>query len=243
MVHTSNEEYLDKFNLTWFRRRLKNWAKKNLRDFPWRETKDPYAIFVAEFLLQQTDAPRVVPVYLKLLGTYPTLTSLAEAETSELSEILKPLGFHFRAERLQNAARLMIEDPVCKGNIPDKEEVLLQILGVGKYIARSVCANAFGQPTAILDTNVIRILQRFFGLQSRRARPRNDPHLWSAAQEAAPKMNVGSWNLTLLDFGAAVCTFHNPKCEGCPLNKQCNYFSSSLLRQNIKRKKQLPTKQ
>jgi A/G-specific adenine glycosylase len=209
----------------WFCRKLSAWGELHLRVFPWRETHDPYSIFIAEFLLQQTDAPRVLPVYERFLQTYPTLRTLANADLPEVAAILRPLGFHFRASRLKDAARIMIEDPLYKGAIPQTETALMSLPGVGKYVARAICANAFGQSTAVIDTNVIRILQRFFGLKSRRARPRNDPVFWEVAQKLAPKNDVSEWNLMLLDFGATVCTSRRPRCSICPLQRKCCYFS------------------
>jgi len=210
--------------LMWFRQTMLAWGKNHLKVFPWRQTTDPYAIFVAEFLLQQTDAPRVLPVYQVLLQRYPTLSDLAASSVLDLADILKPLGFHFRAERLHQAALLLVSDPNYGGTIPNDETQLLSFSGVGKYTARAVCAQAFDHATAVLDTNVARIMQRFFGLQPHRKRVRNDPFFWEAAQSIAPDTNVGLWNLTLIDFGSAVCTSRNPRCDSCPLRERCLYY-------------------
>jgi len=213
-------EHLEEKKLSWFRCQLCDWAEHNLRDFPWRRTSDPYAIFVAEFLLQKTDAAKVVPIYKAFLSQYPTINALALAPVAEVARLLQPLGLYFRAERLCQSAQLVVQS--YAGKIPDTEAQLLTLLGVGKYTARSVCANAFNEPLAILDTNVARILERFFGLQGARVKSRCKI-LWKAAEQAAPQTEVGKWNLTLLDFGATVCTAGNPRCSGCPLQKQCNY--------------------
>jgi len=211
----------------WFRRRMWAWSAVHLRDFPWRRTTDPYAIFVAEFLLQQTDAPRVVPVYEQVVGRYPTLEALADAPLADLTSLLLPLGFHFRAVRMREVARLLVNDTAGgAGTVPRVQAELLKLPGVGLYMARSICANAFGQPTAVLDTNVARILQRFFAIQPRTARPRDDVGLWDAAQRAAPRRKVSAWNLTLIDFGAAVCTARSPRCARCPLQRRCAYAAA-----------------
>ena len=131
---------------------------------------------------------------------------------------LHPLGFHFRAARLCQLAQQILQD--YSGNIADSEEELLKLPGVGKYVARSLCANAFDQPLAVLDTNVARILERFFGLEGGRVKSR-DKMLWEAAQQVAPPVEVSQWNLTLLDFGATVCTANAPHCQDCPLQPQC----------------------
>jgi A/G-specific adenine glycosylase len=211
--------------IKWFRRQLTNWASLNLREFPWRNTTDSYAIFIAEFLLQKTGANTVVPIYETFLTQYPTLKDLATASVAEIASLLKPLGLHFRADRLYQSVRVMSEQ--YDGKIPATETQLLALPGIGLYTARSICANALEQPLAILDTNVARILERFFGLQGNRVKSRCQM-LWSAAEYVAPKTNVSKWNLTLLDFGAGVCTARNPSCGICPLRSQCNYAKIHL---------------
>lgn len=211
--------------IKWFRRQLTNWAALNLREFPWRSTTDAYAIFIAEFLLQKTGANTVNPIYATFLIQYPTLQDLATASVEEIAVLLKPLGLHFRADRLYQSVRVIIDE--YDGQVPTTEAQLLALPGIGLYTARSICANAFAQPLAILDTNVARILERFFGLQGNRVKSRCKL-LWSAAEYVAPKINVSQWNLTLLDFGAGVCTARNPSCGICPLRSQCNYAKVNL---------------
>lgn len=215
-------EHLEKAKIRWFRRQLKAWADQHLRDFPWRRTSDPYAIFVAEFLLQKTGASTAAPVYETFISRYPTLKALAAAPVEEVASLLQPLGLFFRAERLCQSVRVILEQ--YEGKIPSTQAQLLALPGVGKYTARSICAHAFSQPLAVLDTNVARILERFFGLQGNRVKSRCKL-LWKAAEQVAPLTDVGTWNLTLLDFGAAVCTAKNPRCNECPLREQCNYLA------------------
>ena len=220
----NKENLLEEQKVCWFRHQLIDWAEHNLRDFPWRRTTDPYAIFVAEFLLQKTDAAKVVPIYEAFLSRYPTLNALALTPVEEVVFLLQPLGLHFRAERLCQSVHIVLESHA--GQIPSTEAKLLALPGVGKYTARSVCANAFGQPLAILDTNVARILERFFRLQGNRVKSRCKI-LWKAAELVAPQTEVGKWNLTLIDFGAAVCTAKNPRCMECPLQQHCLYSNGS----------------
>jgi A/G-specific adenine glycosylase len=205
----------------WFRKRLLAWTQSNLRDFPWRQTTDPYSIFVAEFLLQKTVAATAAPIYKVFLLKYPSLEALAAASVVEVAQLLQPLGLAFRAERLCSSAKIVIQK--YGGSIPALEEELLLLPGIGKYTARSICANAFGQPAAVLDTNVARIFERFFGLQGERVKSRCKI-LWAAADAIAPKREVSRWNLTLLDFGALVCTARKPHCSECPLQQKCCYW-------------------
>jgi A/G-specific adenine glycosylase len=209
--------------IKWFRRQLQTWAAQNFRDFPWRRTQDPYAIFVAEFLLQKTGAATAASIYEAFLSRYPTLKDLAAAPTAEVAKIMQPLGLHFRADRLCQSVQIIVEQ--YQGKIPDTEAQLLDLPGVGKYTARQICSNAFGQPLAALDTNVARILERFFGLQGDVVKSRC-PLLWQAAERVAPATEVGKWNLALLDFGAAICTAKKPRCAECPLQQQCSYILS-----------------
>ena len=214
--------HLEPKQLQWFRRQLQRWSADNLRDFPWRHTQDPYHLFVAEFLLQKTNAATVAPIYEALLDRYPRIEQLAAAPVEEVAPILKPLGLFFRAERLSQSVQIILQSH--RGRIPKTEAGLLKLPGVGKYTARAILAGAFNRRAAVLDTNVARILERFFGLQGERVKSRCKL-LWAAADEAAPARYVGRWNLTLLDFGAGVCTARNPQCDRCPLSPRCTYVN------------------
>lgn len=216
------EKNLTPANVKWFRQQLSAWAKQNLRDFPWRRTSNPYALFIAEFMLQKTDAQTVAPIYEAFLSKYPTLQNLKAATVEDIAQILKPLGLFFRAERLYQSAQIILDK--YEGKIPDSEKLLLELPGIGIYTARSICANAFDQPLAILDTNVARILERFFGLKGDRVKSRCKL-LWRTAELVAPAKKVAIWNLTLLDFGAMVCTARNPLCSQCPLQNKCNFVA------------------
>ena len=182
--------------IEWFQKQLISWAKQNLRDYPWRRTSDPYSILIAEFLLQRTDADSVVSIYEVFLARYPTVEKLALAEVEALAQLLQPLGLFSRAERLWRTAKIIVEKH--RGKIPESERELLKLPGIGRYTARAICSQAFGQPSAILDTNVARILERFFGIEGGRVKSRCKI-LWSRAEAIAPDRAVGLWNLTLLD--------------------------------------------
>lgn len=222
-LNSQQNQYLAPVEIEWFRRQLSTWANTNLREFPWRSTSDPYAVFVAEFMLQKTGAITVAPVYQNFLARYPTLEDLAAASQAEVASLLQPLGLYFRAQRLCQSVRVIREK--YAGKIPATEAQLLTLPGIGKYTARAICASAYLQPLAVLDTNVARILERFFGLQGNRVKSRCKL-LWQAAEQISPSTEVGKWNLTLLDFGAAVCTAKNPRCKTCPLQQQCKYLAS-----------------
>lgn len=205
--------------IEWFQTSLFTWTKQNLRDYPWRKTHNPYDLLVAEFLLQKTDADTVAPIYKAFLERYPTLNKLTRATVADIATILKPLGLLFRAERLWQTAQIIIED--YGGKIPDSETELLKLPGIGKYTARAICSQAFDRSAVVLDTNVARILERFFGIEGERVKSRCKI-LWQAAEIVAPQTKVRLWNLTLLDFGAIICTARKPKCSQCPLSDRCS---------------------
>ena len=179
--------------IEWFRNHLSTWAEQNLRDYPWRRTSNSYNILVAEFFLQRTDADTVPPIYETFLTQYPTLDKLAYAPIDEIAKLLQPLGLLFRAERLSQTAMIITEK--YKGKVPEKEQELLKLPGIGKYTARAILSQAFDKPAAVLDPNVARILERFFGIEGGRVKSRCKI-LWSAAETIAPNTEVGAWNLT-----------------------------------------------
>lgn len=203
-----------------FRRQVLAWWRRHKRQFPWRQTSDPYRILLAEVLLQKTDAPKVVPVYLEVISKYPTLESLAQADLRRLRKTLASLGLHYRSERLRRMARELLSR---FGMVPNDLDALLSAPGIGRYIASAVCAQAFGQRRAVLDTNVVRVLERCFDVRSSRPRARDDPKMWAAAQELLPRRarDAARWNWALIDLAAACCRAKLPKHLVCPARLQC----------------------
>jgi len=210
----------------YFRGKILEWHKSNKRSFPWRKTKNPYYILVAEILLQQTDAAKVAKEYSSFIRTFPKPSKLAAASQSSVSRFISKLGLDYRVNRLISVAREL--EKKFNGTVPDTQEELLKLPGIGPYIANAVLASAYNKQVAVLDTNIIRILERFFGLRSSKPRARTDPILWGVAQRLLPKKTniCKTWNYALLDFGALVCSHYNPQCKECPCRRRCNYFSS-----------------
>jgi A/G-specific adenine glycosylase len=220
VTKSSRSDYPSTKQIKWFRDRLSDWGVVNRRDYPWRKTTDAYHLLVAESLLQKTDADTVAPIYELFLDRYPTIQDLAAANLEDVAKILKPLGLFFRAERLQQCAEIVISQ--YQGNVPEDQKQLLKLPGIGDYTARAIGSQAFNQPLAVLDANVARILERFFGLQGERVKSRCKI-LWGAADLIAPKTAVGTWNLALLDFGALTCKAQSPDCDRCPLAAKCKW--------------------
>lgn len=202
-----------------FQCKLVSWYKNHKRNFPWRNTEDAYKMLVAEMLLQQTDAPKVASVYNVFFVKYPAVELLAMADIRELSQMLAPLGLYYRAPRLIMIAKRIVAN--YNGNIPASEKELLKLPGVGKYIARAVCISAFRQKIGVLDTNVLRILERCFGIHSTLRRAREDQALWDLVDRMVPPSTIAQpaeWNWALLDYAALVCTYRKPKCDHCSLS-------------------------
>ncbi len=217
-------DYPNTSAINWFRTQLSKWGAANVRDYPWRRTTASYHLLVAESLLQKTDADTVAPIYNLFLERYPTIAALATAELADVAKILAPLGLFFRARRLQECAQIVLKD--YRGKVPQAQKQLLKLPGIGDYTARAIGSQAFNQPLAVLDANVARIFERFFGLRGERVKSRCKI-LWGAADLIAPKQDVGKWNLALLDFGALVCKAPKPDCDRCPLSVNCHWYNSS----------------
>lgn len=199
-----------------------NWFRKHGRDFPWRKKgTTPYAFLITEMLLRQTRASHVVKVWEPFLRDYPDPMSLVNASRSELEARLKVLGFgKQRAEALQAAANWLIENH--NGKVPDKLEDLLIIPHIGNYSARAILCFAFGHRIEIVDTNVLRLFSRYFGIH---LKPdiRRAPQAWEIARGILPKEKQKSQqhNYGLLDFTADICKSGRPRCEICPVSTSC----------------------
>jgi A/G-specific adenine glycosylase len=192
------------------------WFQSQGRSLPWRQTRDPYAILVAEVMLQQTQVERVVPKYLAFLAQYPTLEALARAPTAEVIRAWAGLGYNRRALHLQRAARAALEQH--GGRLPRDPEALRRLDGIGPYTAAAVACFAHGRQLPVLDTNVKRVLGRLLiGPQGSAG-----GILARLAQEALPRGRAWAWNQALMDLGAALCTSRQPRCAACPARAYCH---------------------
>ena len=205
-----------------FQRRVLSWYRVNQRDLPWRKTRDPYKILVSEIMLQQTQVDRVVPKYHEFLRRYPTIKTLAAASTAELRRLWYPLGYNIRPLRLRRIAQRALKDH--GGRIPDSYDGLLAMDGVGRYTAGAVLSFAFNQDAPILDTNVVRLLSRYFGVRGDPKQGSVRRRLWRLAETVIPTGKGYLINQALMDFGATVCMARAPRCPSCPLRRSCRSF-------------------
>ncbi|MBI4635372.1 MAG: A/G-specific adenine glycosylase [Candidatus Rokubacteria bacterium] len=205
-----------------FQRRLLAWYATHGRDLPWRRTRDPYRVLVSEIMLQQTQVDRVVPKYHEFLERYPTLECLARARVDEVRRVWYPLGYNIRPVRLRQIARETIAR--YGGRLPDSAETLRRLPGIGRYTAGAVLSFAYGRDTAVLDTNVRRVLGRVFLGPRGAARVRGEKWFWDLAESLVPPRRGYDFNQALMDFGATWCTPRKPRCRPCPMRDFCGSY-------------------
>jgi DNA (cytosine-5)-methyltransferase 1 len=200
---------------------LLDWFKKNQRSFPWRETRDPYKVLLAEKLLQQTAArEKVVAAYNEIVDLYPNVEALAMAQPGQLKPIIAPLGFAYRAEELPRLAHEILNRD--HSEIPTTLNELLDLPGIGDYSARAVLAFAHNQDVPIVDTNVTRFLYRIYGItEPLPNNPARNKRLIEMAQTLIPEGNARDFNLAVLDLCSSVCKIKNPTCDKCPVQSYC----------------------
>ncbi len=205
---------------------LIKWHKLNNRNFLfWRNTMNPYHILVSELMLQKTTAKQVQGLATKFFSEFPTLFDLENAKLKDLKKLITPLGMeNRRSVILKSLAKTLIEEYGCK--VPSSEKELLKLKGVGRYITNSVLYLAYEKDAPIVDTNIIRILERVFSLESKKSRPRTDVIFWDFVKKMTPSGKSRLLNLALLDFGAMICTAKKPKHEICPVRQLCNYYKN-----------------
>ncbi len=206
-----------------FRGKIIRWFDKNKRNYPWRETRDPFKVLIAEMMLRRTKADQVKAVYNRLFAEYPDVETMAEAKNEKLEQILYPLGLKWRTPAFGLVAREVKEKYQCK--IPEAREELTTLPGVGEYVAGAVLSVAYGKKEWIVDSNIVRLFRRYFGIKTSKE-GRRDKHIVEIAKVYASGENPRKANLALLDFAALICLPRNPKCTLCPLSSTCHYYSS-----------------
>jgi len=207
-----------------FRRQLLAWYRQNRRDLPWRKTKDPYAIWVSEVMLQQTQVATVIPYYERFMAAFPGVKQLAEAELQKVLKAWEGLGYYARARNLHRAAGIVCS--LYDGRVPGDRKLFRDLPGVGNYIAAAVLSIAFDQPMAVVDGNVKRVLARLLQMQAPANAPGFHAEFTKAADLLLDKRVAGDFNQAMMELGALVCTPRLPACNQCPLNDYCLASSS-----------------
>ena len=197
---------------------LISWFEKNARELPWRRTRDPWRVLVSEVMLQQIQVKRAVPFYERFLARFPTVEALANASLAEAIRVWEDLGRYRRIVYLHKTVRIVVEEQ--EGKIPSDPDELMKLPGIGPYTAGTVACFAYERDAAFLDTNMRRVLHRyFFGLKA--ATTATDKELSKMAGKLVPPQRGWRWNQALMETGALVCTARSPRCEECPLREGC----------------------
>ena len=208
---------------------LINWYREHKRELPWRESSDPYLIWISEIILQQTRVVQGYDYFIRFIKRFPDVTSLAEADEDEVMKFWQGLGYYSRARNLHAAARSM------NGVFPKTYPEVLALKGVGEYTA-AICSFAYNMPYAVVDGNVYRVLSRYLGIETPIDSTEGKKLFASLAGEFLDKSRPAVYNQAIMDFGAIQCTPQNPACLFCPLAGSCMALSKSMVAQ-------LPVKQ
>ncbi len=205
-----------------FASRLLKWYARHQRRLPWRGAADPYDVWVAEIMLQQTQVETVRPYYARWLAQFPTIQALAAAPLPAVLSAWEGLGYYSRARNLHRAAQLVVRGH--GGQLPRTPAELQALPGIGRYTAAAIASIAFGVDAAVLDGNVKRVLARVFDIQDDVKSPAGEKRLWALAEQLVPAGRAGDYNQAVMDLGATVCTPRAPACPGCPVRGLCAAF-------------------
>lgn len=185
-------------------------ARHGRRGLPWQDTRDPYRVWLSEVMLQQTQVSTVIPYYERFLKSFPTVEALASASADDVLRLWSGLGYYARGRNLHAAARIIADQ-----GFPSSAAAIAELPGVGRSTAAAIAAFAFGARAAILDGNVKRVLARCFALDG------DEKALWRLAERLLPHKGIEAYTQALMDLGATVCVRRNPRCEACPVTRQC----------------------
>jgi len=231
-------------------RALLGWFPRHARDLPWRRTTDPYAIWISEVMLQQTQVKTVIPYWERWMKELPSVESLADARLDRVYKLWEGLGYYTRARYLHRAAQQIVRQD--GGIVPAELAKLRALPGVGRYTAGAICSIAFDQPAPVLDGNVIRVLTRLFSIEGNPRESATNAELWelaesfvkTAAAHRSPKLRACSAiNQALMELGATICTPPKPDCLRCPVRRSCNARRENRIRdfpRTIARAKAVP---
>lgn len=210
---------MDQPELKDFSPRLLAWFDEHKRDLPWRRDRRPYTVLLSEFMCQQTQVDTVIPYYEDFLRRWPQLEDLAAASEDELREAWAGLGYYRRASHLLACARKVVEK--YDGQLPANEAALRELPGIGPYTAAAIASMAFGQPTAAIDGNLLRVLSRCFCIPWQAGDAASMKEVKSLADSLLPPERAGDFNEAMMDLGATICTPRKPDCQSCPFCSTC----------------------
>ena len=196
-----------------------SWYRENKRDLPWRDTLDPYSIWLSEIILQQTRVAQGIPYYESFLENFPTIQHLANATETEVLKLWQGLGYYSRARNLHTTSKIIVEK--YNGKFPTSYSELLGLKGVGDYTASAIASICFNEPRAVVDGNVYRVLSRYFGIEIPINNSKGSKYFKELAQSVMDVDNIRDYNQGIMEFGALQCVPKSPDCYNCPLNGSC----------------------
>lgn len=202
-----------------FSNSLIHWYLQNKRDLPWRNTTNPYLIWLSEIMLQQTRVAQGLPYFLAFTEAFPTVFDLAKADEEQVLKLWQGLGYYSRARNLHATAKYIAME--LNGNFPDNYKNLLQLKGVGEYTAAAIASFSYNEPVAVVDGNVFRVLSRYFNIDSDISDGKTKKEFQNLAQEVLPLDNPALFNQAIMEFGALQCVPKNPNCEDCIFSSSC----------------------
>jgi A/G-specific adenine glycosylase len=220
-----NHDHAEIRDIAGFQDHLIRWYTSNKRSLPWRSTSEPYKIWVSEIMLQQTQVNTVIPYYERFLKTFPDMHSLAGASTGEVLKAWEGLGYYARARNLHRAATIIVSEHDAR--LPDSFDALRRLPGIGDYIAAAVLSIAFGKPVAVVDGNVKRVIARMHALDMPVNQPASHNSIRSICAKLLDEARPGTFNQSLMELGALVCTPKNPACPRCPVQRFCTAFQTN----------------
>ena len=204
-----------------------DWFRENGRELPWRETKDPYAIWLSEIILQQTQVKQGWAYWERFMRRWPTVDALAAASEDEVLREWQGLGYYSRARNLHYAAKQI----TALGHFPDTLDEIKKLKGIGDYTAAAIGSIAFGLPAAVVDGNVYRVLSRHYGIKTPINTTEGKKEFTALAQSLLPPTEASAFNQAMMDFGATLCTPKGAHCESCPLAESCEALHTGQINQ------------
>lgn len=208
---------------TFFGDTLIKWYKIHKRDLPWRDTKDPYKIWLSEIILQQTQVVQGLAYYHKFINTYPTVKDLAAASQDDVLKNWQGLGYYSRARNLHETAKKLVHD--FKGEFPKSYEEIISLKGIGSYTAAAIASFSYNLPHAVVDGNVYRVLSRVFGIKTPINSTEGKKQFQQLADELLLKKQAALYNQAIMEFGSQQCKPVNPNCDYCVLREKCFAFA------------------
>ncbi|NJL94451.1 MAG: A/G-specific adenine glycosylase [Anaerolineae bacterium] len=202
-----------------FQPELLAWYQAVAAALPWRANRDPYRVWLAEMMLQQTQVATVIPYYERFLAAFPTVEALAAAPRDQVLKLWEGLGYYSRARHLHAAAQTLVAQH--GGQFPQTPQALMALPGIGRYTAGAIASIAFDQRAPVLDGNVVRVFARLFDLEQDVTQAATQQALWAMAEHLVPQHDPGAYNQALMELGRTICKPRNPRCADCPIAAHC----------------------